>query len=65
MYLPLLNAVLCGLLVLAGLVGSGNGVVLGLLPALVYGTVLVAKTVMADVDPERELSVLKYEYKGA
>ncbi|TQV91704.1 hypothetical protein IF1G_09770 [Cordyceps javanica] len=35
------------------------------LPAGVYGVVLLAKIVMAGVDPERELSGLRYDYKGA
>lgn len=38
---------------------------LGNLPAIVYGVVIIAKMVMASVDPERELQKLKYEYKGA
>ncbi|KAK7753871.1 hypothetical protein SLS62_004237 [Diatrype stigma] len=42
-----------------GHVGLGN------LPAIVYAVVLVAKVVMGGVDPERELSGLRYEYKGA
>ncbi|ATY62866.1 hypothetical protein A9K55_009182 [Cordyceps militaris] len=35
------------------------------LPAGVYAVVLLAKMVMADVDPEKELSALRYDYKGA
>ncbi|OAA76092.1 hypothetical protein LEL_05776 [Akanthomyces lecanii RCEF 1005] len=35
------------------------------LPAGVYGVVLLAKIVMAGVDPEKELSALRYDYKGA
>ncbi|KAJ6787000.1 hypothetical protein PWT90_07425 [Aphanocladium album] len=35
------------------------------LPAGVYGVVLLAKVVMAGVDPEKELSALRYDYKGA
>ncbi|KAF3766132.1 hypothetical protein M406DRAFT_339414 [Cryphonectria parasitica EP155] len=35
------------------------------IPAIVYAAVLVAKVVMAGVDPERELGALKYAYKGA
>ena len=71
-WLPYLNACLCALLVVVGLLASprdarvGIGLLgLGNLPALVYAVVLVAKVVMASVDPERELSRLKYEYKGA
>ncbi|KAI8965010.1 hypothetical protein F5Y11DRAFT_344975 [Daldinia sp. FL1419] len=74
-YLPYLNIVLCAVLVLAGLVSkpgaSGEGlqqwghVGLSNLPAVVYGVVIVAKIVMGGVDPERDLSALRYEYKGA
>ncbi|OAA71256.1 hypothetical protein ISF_01807 [Cordyceps fumosorosea ARSEF 2679] len=35
------------------------------LPAGVYAVVLLAKVVMAGVDPEKELSALRYDYKGA
>lgn len=38
---------------------------LGNLPAVVYAVVIVAKLLMANVDPERELTSLKYDYKGA
>lgn len=38
---------------------------LGNLPAIVYGVVIVAKMVMASVDPEKELNALRYGYKGA
>lgn len=38
---------------------------LGNLPAIVYIVVIIAKVVMASVDPERELAALKYDYKGA
>jgi hypothetical protein len=38
---------------------------LGNLPAIVYTVVIVAKLVMANVDPERELTALRYDYKGA
>ncbi|PHH69139.1 hypothetical protein CDD80_6985 [Ophiocordyceps camponoti-rufipedis] len=70
-HLPWLNAVAAALLVLMGLaskpsshrgldwIGAGN------LPAIVYVTVLVAKCLMGGVDPEGELSALKYNYKGA
>ncbi|KAI0900922.1 hypothetical protein F4806DRAFT_450418 [Annulohypoxylon nitens] len=71
-YLPYLNLGLCGILVLTGLLtksGASQGhwghVGLNNLPAIVYGVVLVAKMVMGSVDPERELSALRYEYKGA
>lgn len=38
---------------------------LGNLPAIVYAVVILAKVVMASVDPERELAALRYGYKGA
>lgn len=69
-YLPYLNGALAIMLAIMGFftertaegfggVGKGN------LPGLVFVVVLVAKMVMASVDPERELSSLKYDYKGA
>ncbi len=68
-YLPGLNAVLCVALAVQGWLSpaSDDGWLVGLgsLPALVYGLVLVAKGVMASVDPERDLARLTYEYKGA
>ena len=74
-YLPFLNIALCGLLVLAGLLSSQRStaavarhwghVGLANLPALIYVVVLVAKMLMGSIDPERELSALRYEYKGA
>ncbi|KAF3011495.1 hypothetical protein E8E14_007382 [Neopestalotiopsis sp. 37M] len=74
-WLPYLNLALCGLLVLAGLVGtsssrSGSGgswghVSLANMPGVVYLVVLLAKVVMGGVDPEKELSGLKYDFKGA
>ncbi|KAI0853730.1 hypothetical protein F5Y00DRAFT_58868 [Daldinia vernicosa] len=74
-YLPYLNIALCAVLVLAGLVSkpgaSAEGrqqwghVGLSNLPAVVYGVVIIAKIVMGGVDPERDLSALRYEYKGA
>ncbi|KAH8899535.1 hypothetical protein GQ53DRAFT_802053, partial [Thozetella sp. PMI_491] len=70
-WLPVLNVGLCALLVLMGLLlkrrdgaPSNIGIGIGNLPAIVYGVVLVAKMVMASVDPERELGGLRYEYKG-
>ncbi|UNI20364.1 hypothetical protein JDV02_006458 [Purpureocillium takamizusanense] len=70
MYLPYLNLVLVAMVALLGLVaGRGPGefgvVGIGNLPALVYVVVLIAKVVMGSVDPERELSALKYRFKGA
>ncbi|RYP93714.1 hypothetical protein DL770_000086 [Monosporascus sp. CRB-9-2] len=70
-YLPYLNIALCAVLVLTGLltksaaVGQWGHVGLGNLPAVVYAVILVAKAVMGGVDPERELSGLRYGYKGA
>ncbi|KAI0878459.1 hypothetical protein GGS24DRAFT_394989 [Hypoxylon argillaceum] len=72
-YLPFLNVAICTLLVLAGLAASPRSaaapiwahVGLANLPVLIYVVVLVAKMLMGSVDPERELSALRYEYKGA
>ncbi|KAK7920373.1 hypothetical protein PG985_008395 [Apiospora marii] len=70
-YMPYLNAGLCGVLVMTGLVSKDHGpqqwghVGLGNLPAVVYAVVLLAKMVMGSVDPEGELGALKYNYKGA
>lgn len=38
---------------------------MGYLPGIVYGASLLAKGVMASVDPEKELGNLKYGYRGA
>ncbi|GAW13169.1 hypothetical protein ANO14919_025470 [Xylariales sp. No.14919] len=72
-YLPLLNVAICALLVLAGFLSSQRSAAaqhwghIGLanLPAVVYVVVLVAKMLMGSIDPEKELSALRYEYKGA
>lgn len=69
-YLPYLNVALVTLLALMGLVprrASADPVSLGTasFPALVYGLALASKLVMASVDPERDLSALQYQYKGA
>ncbi|KAK8086320.1 hypothetical protein PG994_001294 [Apiospora phragmitis] len=70
-YMPYLNAGLCGVLVLTGFVSKAHApqqwghVGLGNLPAVVYAVVLLAKMVMGSVDPETELGALKYDYKGA
>ncbi|KAM3450702.1 hypothetical protein MY3296_005856 [Beauveria thailandica] len=51
--------------------GTGTGIgplawpIMCNLPAGVYVVVLLAKVVMAGVDPEKELSALRYNYKGA
>lgn len=73
-HLPLLNVGLCAVLVLYGLLVRRRGegasehfgwLGLGNLPAIVYAVVIVAKLLMANVDPERELTALRYDYKGA
>lgn len=67
-YLPYLNVGLSMLLVVAGWVFRGREELwwgFGGLPAGVYVGVLMAKVVMGSVDPEGELSRLKYEFKGA
>ncbi|KAM0287954.1 hypothetical protein ACHAQH_000021 [Verticillium albo-atrum] len=65
-YLPILNLGLCAVVALMGAFARGRE--RGLLaywPGVVYAVVLVAKVVMGSVDPEGELSALKYDYKGA
>ena len=67
-FLPLLNVGLCVVLGLLGMVFRGKDLVwfgFGWLPAGVYGVVLLAKVIMGSVDPEAELGVLRYGYKGA
>lgn len=78
-HLPYLNVGLCVILILSGVLANRVGeedsgrshrhqfgwLGLGNLPAMVYGVILVAKMVMASVDPESELQKLRYEYKGA
>lgn len=70
-YLPYLNAGLCLVLMVTGLLSPAHApqhwghVGLGNLPAVVYVVVLAAKMTMGSVDPEEELSALKYDYKGA
>lgn len=69
-YLPYLNL---GLGVVLMLMGWAVGKVdskavwpgMGYLPLLVYAVILIAKMVMGSVDPEKELTALRYEYKGA
>lgn len=70
MYLPYLNLGLGVVLILmAWAVGRVDGKAvwtgMGYLPLLIYGVVLTAKMVMGSVDPEKELTALRYEYKGA
>ncbi|GAB1313293.1 hypothetical protein MFIFM68171_03503 [Madurella fahalii] len=75
-HLPHLNVGLAVLAFVTGLLeraradGSAapvgvHPVLLGALPGIVYAVVVGAKVVMAGVDPERELSGLRYGYKGA
>ncbi|KAJ9133628.1 hypothetical protein NKR19_g8977 [Coniochaeta hoffmannii] len=69
-WLPWLNLGLCGVLVVIGVLksardGRKDGLVMDLLPGVVYAVVLAAKVVMGGVDPEGELAGLRYEYKGA
>ncbi|KYK61737.1 hypothetical protein DCS_02880 [Drechmeria coniospora] len=70
LYLPYLNLGLVLMLALLGLV-TGRGadafgwVGMGNLPVMVLAVVCVSKVVMGGVDPEKELSALKYPYKGA
>lgn len=79
-HLPYLNTGLCVILILSGVfanhVGGGDDsgrhprhefgwLGLGNLPSIVFGVIVVAKMVMASVDPERELLKLRYEHKGA
>ncbi|KAH6977028.1 hypothetical protein BKA56DRAFT_587493 [Ilyonectria sp. MPI-CAGE-AT-0026] len=69
-YLPYLNLGLGVMLILMSwVVGrAGNTAVwtgMGYLPLFVYLVVLISKVVMSSVDPEKELTALKYEFKGA
>ncbi|KAL1894660.1 hypothetical protein Cpir12675_003551 [Ceratocystis pirilliformis] len=71
-YLPYLNVALGVLAAVGGTLGParGGGVwwldgVLAGLPLGVLAVVVGAKMMMAGVDPETELSALKYDYKGA
>lgn len=67
-YLPYLNLALCTVLVgLGSVVGRKHDVWWGFgwLPAVVQVVVLLAKWIMGGVDPEGELSRLRYGFKGA
>jgi hypothetical protein len=69
-YLPYLNLGLGVILILmAWAIGRVKSEAvwpgMGCLPLVVYGIILVSKMVMGSVDPEKELSSLKYDYKGA
>lgn len=72
--LPILNAVMCGLLVLAGWIMKGQasrGVpeymwMYFILPAVMWGMTTIARRSIVDEQKElRELKGLKYGYKGA
>lgn len=72
--LPVLNAVMCGLLVLAGWIIKGQtsrGVppymwMYFILPAVMWGMTTIARRSIIDEQKElRELKGLKYGYKGA
>ena len=69
-FLPYLNLGLAVLVMLLGLLPRHTAdhfvlIGMGYLPALVYAVALIAKVVMGSVDPEAELSKLKYDFKGA
>ncbi|KAK4455523.1 hypothetical protein QBC34DRAFT_460498 [Podospora aff. communis PSN243] len=75
-HLPVMNLVLSVVVAVAGwlnhrwLVGYYQDAVwrlagLGNLPLVINGVVIVAKMMMAGVDPEKELNKLRYGYKGA
>ncbi|KAK4236160.1 hypothetical protein C8A03DRAFT_35956 [Achaetomium macrosporum] len=75
-HLPWLNVGLATLALLTGLLervriggevasAGVSPLLLGALPGVVYAVVVGAKVVMAEVDPEGELSKLRYGYKGA
>ncbi|KAG9236205.1 hypothetical protein BJ875DRAFT_372524 [Amylocarpus encephaloides] len=69
-YLPLLNVLLCVVLLALGrlaTVKKSNEAweILSALPAMVYTVVLLGKWVMGGVDPERELEPYRYQFKGA
>ncbi|KAK3943506.1 hypothetical protein QBC46DRAFT_377277 [Diplogelasinospora grovesii] len=66
-WLPYMNGVLAVVVMLFGLLKAQSHTTtygLGNLPAIIYAIVIIAKLVMASVDPERELSGLRYEFKG-
>lgn len=70
MYLPYLNLGLGVVLALMGWVIGRMGekaawTGMGYLPLLVYVVILISKMVMGSVDPEKELTALRYDYKGA
>lgn len=68
-FLPYLNIGLCVILLGLGSMAQRKGVAIWLgfawLPTAVYGTAVAAKWLMGNVDPEGELSSLRYELKGA
>ncbi|PHH78212.1 hypothetical protein CDD82_3162 [Ophiocordyceps australis] len=69
-YLPYLNLLLSGLVVLMSITSISTleewyPVVLTCLPAAMYAVTIAAKVTMAKVDPDKELSPLQYQYTGA
>jgi hypothetical protein len=69
-YLPILNVALCIMILGLGKLVSakddgGEWIILNALPTGAYTVVILGKWVMAGVDPERELTELKYDLKGA
>lgn len=70
-WLPWLNLGLATVIMILGAVsgsaarGPLGWIGLGNFPGLIFGVVVLAKMVMGSVDPEAELSGLRYEYKGA
>lgn len=70
-HLPYLNAGLVVMLALMEIVASmktSRGPVwfgMGYLPGIVYAAITGSKLLMAGVDPEKELTGLRYEYRGA
>ncbi|KAI1005411.1 hypothetical protein K3495_g2805 [Podosphaera aphanis] len=68
-YLPYLNMVVCATQAVLGAAKHHRGAELWVgfswLPSVIYGAVLLAKWMMSDVDPARDLNGLRYEFKGA
>lgn len=70
-HLPYLNAglvIMLGLMELVTSMKPSTGPFwfgMGYLPGIVFGVVTLSKFLMAGVDPEKELTGLRYEYRGA
>ncbi|KAI9819417.1 MAG: hypothetical protein M1832_003980 [Thelocarpon impressellum] len=70
-WLPVLNAILCGLVALTSSVrGSGGrggegGAWMAFVPGVLYAAVLLARREMRAVDVGKALEGLRYGYKGA